>query len=73
MTGRYCKDVFLYRKDHTAQETAAWLGIGVRTYQRMEKSVKEVGFWNDEQAAADAAFMRYDTDNINYDSGKKDE
>lgn len=60
-TGKSCRDVFLYRQDHSQKETAAWLEVNFRTYQRIEKSIKDARFWEDSQAAADTAFMRMDT------------
>lgn len=60
MTEKNCREVFLYRQDHTQKETAEMLKVNFRTYQRMEKSVKDAGFWEDSQTAEDTVFMRRD-------------
>lgn len=50
-----CADIANYRQNHTQKEAAALLGMSLRNYQRIEKSVKDAGFWNDPIAT----FMKY--------------
>lgn len=60
LTGKSCRDIYLYRQDHSQKETAEMLGVNVRTYQRMEQSVKAAQFFEDSQTAADVVFGRLD-------------
>ncbi len=39
-------EVYQYAQTHTAQETADYCGISLRTYQRRLKSEREHGTWN---------------------------
>lgn len=56
-TGFTCSEIYHYREMHTQMETASHLGVNIRTYQRMEKSVKDAGFWYD---GSEVPFQRYD-------------
>lgn len=37
--------VYEYSQHHTQKETAAWLGLSLRTYQRYVKSLEKYGMW----------------------------
>lgn len=50
-SGHSCREVFQYRQDHTQAETAKWLQMPMRTYQRREAAAKRDGFWENTDVA----------------------
>lgn len=41
-------EVYAYAETHTQRETAAWLGLSLRTYQRYIKSLDAWGLWRED-------------------------
>ncbi len=41
-------EIYNFRKNHTSIETAAYAGIGIRTYQRRVKKYKSLSRWHED-------------------------